>query len=99
MKSVLLVDASKRPKKVSSAPMFTANSVLASTHACASPLFAVTLRSVEASRFRNTVEDTIFPNAERPMSTWGIRWPVTLTDALASVMLGLAETVTAVALR
>ena len=58
LKSVLLVEAPKISKKESSAPMFTASSELASTHACASPLFAATLRSIDASRFRNTLAVT-----------------------------------------
>lgn len=40
-----------------------------------------TVRSIEASRFRNTVEDAISPIADRPMSTCGISWHVTLTNA------------------
>lgn len=102
-KIVLPVDALKRSKKPACAPMFTANSVSASTQACTPPVllpsqlssFADTFRPIEASRFRNTVEDAIPPNADRPMSTCGMRWPVTLTDAPASVMLGPAETDTA----
>jgi hypothetical protein len=50
-------------------------------------------RGVEIQEY--TVEDAIPPKADRPMSTCGMRWPVTLTDAPASVMLGPAETVTA----
>jgi hypothetical protein len=45
------------------------------------------------------IENAIPPNADRSMSTCGIRWPVTLTDAPASVMIGPAETDTAVSLR
>lgn len=41
------------------------------------------------------IENAIPPNADRSMSTCGIRWPVTLTDAPASVMIGPAETDTA----
>jgi hypothetical protein len=75
-KNVSLVDASKKSKDDACALMFTASSMLASAHACASPagaLFADTLWSIE-----HTVEDAIPPNADRPMSTCGMRWPVTL---------------------
>ena len=89
----------KTLKNAASAPTFTASSALASTHACESLLSAVTLRSIEASRFRNTLEDTMPPNADRLMSICGTRWPVTLTDAPESVMSGLAETVTPVVFR
>jgi hypothetical protein len=80
-----------------------ASSGLVSTRAYASttevPL-ADTLRSIEASRFRNKVEDAIPPNVDGPMLTCGVWRPVMLTDAEpASVMLGPAETVTTVAFR
>jgi hypothetical protein len=57
--------------------------MLAATHACASTagaMFADTLGSIEASRFRKMVEDAMPPKAERLMSTCGMRWPVTPTD-------------------
>jgi len=102
-KIVVPVDASKRSKKDACAPIFTASSVFASTHACGpagvaallpshSSALADTFRPIEASRFRKTVEDAIPPNADKPMSICGMRWPVTPTDAPASVMLGPAET-------
>lgn len=97
-KIVSPVGASKRSTNDACAPMLTASSGLVSTHAYAStaevPL-ADTIRSIEASRFRNTVEDAIPPHVDGPMSTRGVRRPVMLTDAEpASVMLGPAETVT-----
>jgi hypothetical protein len=80
--------------------MFTTSSVLAETHACAPPAgepFADTFRSIMGSIFRNTVDGTILPNADKPMSIYGMSWPVALTGAPASVMLGPVETDTAVA--
>jgi hypothetical protein len=68
LKSVSPVEeASERSRNGASAPIFTASSVLASMNACAPPegaLFADTLRSIEASRVRNMVEDAIPPNAD-----------------------------------
>lgn len=85
-------DALKRSKKEPCAPTPTLRSVLALTHGCALAMEVVdTVKSVEASRFRNTLVEAMPASASSPMSTCGMRWPVASNLAPTS---GLVEIVT-----
>lgn len=85
-------DASNRSKKDPCAPTPTLRSELALTHGCAIAAVVVdTVKSAEASRFKNTLVKAMPPSADSPMSTCGMRWPVASNVAPMS---GLAEIVT-----
>lgn len=93
-KSDLPTDASKRLKKDPCAPTPTLRSALAVTHGCGFAMEVVdTVKSVEASRFRNTLVEAMPPSADSPTSTCGMRWPVASNVAPIS---GLEEIVTSV---
>ena len=69
LKSVSPTDASNRLKKDACAPMPTLSVVLALVHACViSAVDVAMVKSVEASSFTNTVEETTPPKAVNPMS-------------------------------
>ena len=51
------------------------------------------MKSAEASRFRNTVAEAMPPNADSPMLSCGMRWPVASSVAPTS---GVVEIVTSV---
>ena len=87
-------DALKRSKKEPCAPTPTLRSVLALTHGCALAMEVVdTVKSVEASRFRNTSVEAMPSSASKPISICGMRWPVASNVAPTS---GLVEIVTSV---
>ena len=69
LKSVSRTDASNRLKKDASAPTPTLRFVPALAHACViSAVDVAIVKSAEASRFTNTVEETMPPKADSPMS-------------------------------
>jgi hypothetical protein len=92
------VGVPKRSKNEASAPMFTAriHSRLRAARGRAVRGHTQVHRGVEiqeCGRGRDTSE------RRQSMSTSGMKWPVALTDKLASVMLRPAETVTSAAFR
>jgi hypothetical protein len=94
LKSDVPTDELKRPKKEPCAPTPTLISVLALTHGCGLAMLAVdTVKSAEASRFRNTLVEAMPSSADSPMSSCGMRWAVASNVAPIS---GVVEIVTSV---
>ena len=90
-KSDMPADALKMSKKDPFALTLAFRFVLALTHCCLLVVALYKLKSAEASRFKNTLVETVPPSADSPMSTSGMRWLVALNGAHVS---GLAEIVT-----
>ena len=84
-------DALKMLKKDPFAPTLALRFVLALTHCWVLVVALYKLKSAEASRFRNTLVETMPPSADSPISTSGMTWPVASNGAHVS---GLAEIVT-----
>lgn len=72
MKSDAPTDESNMPKKDPCAPTPTLIPVFAPMHICGL-VVSDTVRSAEASRFRNMLADAMPPNPLRPTSSCGMR--------------------------
>jgi hypothetical protein len=90
LKSDTPTDAPKGLKKKLWAPTSTFSAVLAVTH---DSTLVITAKSAEASRFRNTLVDTIPPSTTNAISNCGMRWSVASNEAPVP---GMAESVNSV---